>query len=163
MDDYMRDNPEREKPDDWDNEEDSEWEISMKDHSAYKGDWSVNGIENSACEVIWEAEKSANPESMDDDKLCSYTEFNLLSFGLWQAKGGTTSDNTILCNDPAETDEFAKQWKALSEAGAVTTKENKVLEVGTAVEKGVGDCCSIFAIRERYDKLRAWDRVRTGR
>merc|ERR1712232_576085 len=111
------------KPDDWDDEEDGEWEAPMKDNPAYKGDWSVKRITNPAYKGIWEAKKIANPEYVDDDKIYSYADFGFLGFDLWQVKGGTIFDNIIITDDKAETDNFLKKWKDLSEVEKSKKKE----------------------------------------
>merc|ERR1712093_306190 len=90
------------KPDDWDDEEDGEWEPPMKDNPEYKG--------------IWKARDIDNPEYEDDDSVYEYADFGFIGFDLWQVKGNTIFDNVIVCDDKAEADEFAKKWKALSEA-----------------------------------------------
>merc|ERR1712093_273437 len=123
VDEAMMDDPEDKKPDDWDDEEDGEWEPPMKDNPEYKGDWSVKRISNPEYKGIWKAKDIDNPEYEDDDSVYSYDDFGFIGFDLWQVKGNTIFDNVIICDEKAEADEFAKKWKALSEAETAKKKE----------------------------------------
>merc|ERR1719326_869362 len=129
-DDSMIDDPEDKKPDDWteekrigDDEEDGEWEPPMKDNPDYKGEWFVKRISNPAYKGVWTAKEIDNPEYKDDDSVYEYADFGFLGFDLWQVKGGTIFDNVIITDDRAEADEFAKKWKALSDAEKAKKKE----------------------------------------
>merc|ERR1712070_383870 len=113
------------KPEDGDDEEDGEWEASMKDNPDYKGEWSVKRISNPAYKGFWEVKKIDNPEYKHDDKVYSYADFGFIGFDLWQVKGGTIFDNVIICDDKAEADEFAKKWKATSEVETAESKKEK--------------------------------------
>jgi len=115
--------PEAKKPDDWDDEEDGEWEAPMKDNPDYKGEWSVKRISNPAYKGFWEVKKIDNPEYKHDDKVYSFKDFGFIGFDLWQVKGNTIFDNVIVSDDKAEADDFAKKWKALSEAEKAKKKE----------------------------------------
>merc|ERR1712086_1043203 len=72
---------------------------------------------------FWEANKIANPEYVDDDKVYSFADFGFIGFDLWQVKGGTIFDNVIITDDVAEADTFAKKWKDLSEVEKAKKKE----------------------------------------
>merc|ERR1712013_38386 len=86
------------------------------------GEWSVKRISNPAYKGIWEARKIANPDFKDDDEVYAFSDFGFIGFDLWQVKGGTIFDNIIITDDKAEAAEFAKKWKALSEAEAEKKK-----------------------------------------
>merc|ERR1712166_1104625 len=79
------------------------------------GEFEVKRISNPAYKGFWEANKIANPEYEDDDKVYSYADFGFIGFDLWQVEGGTIFDNVIVTDDVAEADVFAKKWKDLSE------------------------------------------------
>merc|ERR1719487_269458 len=112
-----------EKPEDWDDEMDGEWEAPMIDNPEYKGEWSPKKISNPAYKGVWEAKKIANPEYVDDDELYKYADFGFIGFDLWQVKGGTIFDNVIITDDVAEADAFLNKWKALSEVEKAKKKE----------------------------------------
>merc|ERR1712032_249207 len=114
---------EAKKPDDWDDEEDGEWEAPMKDNPAFKGEWYVKSISNPAYKGAWEAKKIDNPEYEDDDEVYKFADFGFIGFDLWQVKGGTISDDVIICDDKAEADAFAAKWKELSEVEKSKKKE----------------------------------------
>merc|ERR1712130_530083 len=114
---------EAKKPDDWDDEEDGEWEASMKDNPEFKGEWIAKRISNPAYKGFWEAKKIANPEYEDDDSVYKYSDFGFIGFDLWQVKGGTIFDNVIITDDVSEADAFAKKWKDLSEVEKAKKKE----------------------------------------
>merc|ERR1712187_1025083 len=111
------------KPEDWDDEEDGEWEAPMKDNPAFKGEWFAKRVSNPAYKGHWEAKKISNPEYEDDDSVYKYEDFGFIGFDLWQVKGGTIFDNTIITDDKGEADAFAAQWKALSEFEKEKKKE----------------------------------------
>merc|ERR1712187_820883 len=97
--------PDKVRPDDWDDEEDGEWEPPMKDNPEYKGYWRVKEIPNPAWKGVWNARTIANPEFEDDDTIYKYDDFSFVGFDLWQVKGGTIFDNIIITDSKAEANE----------------------------------------------------------
>jgi len=104
------------RPEDWDEEEDGEYEAPQIDNPEYKGEWTGKRIPNPAFKGAWEAKKIANPDFVDDPQLYKYADFGFVGFDVYQVKGSTIFDNIIVTDSIAEADEFAKKWKALSEA-----------------------------------------------
>lgn len=75
-----------EKPDDWDDEEDGEWEPAMIKNPEYKGKWKAKMIPNPDYKGPWEHPMVPNPDYKGDAKLgqrcnaCTH-----IGFELWQA------------------------------------------------------------------------------
>jgi len=111
------------KPAEWDDEDDGEWEPPIVKNPAYKGEWVPKKIPNPEYKGMWVFGQKLNPEYVDDDKVYSYADLGFLAIELLQKKAGTIFDNIIVCDDVAEADEFAKRWKALNEVELAKKKE----------------------------------------
>merc|ERR1712039_390093 len=89
------DDPEAEKPEDWDDEADGEWEPPMIDNPEYKGEWKAKRIDN--------------PDFVEDDELYMYESFGVVGIDIWQVKAGSVFDNIILTDSLEEAQEFMKE------------------------------------------------------
>lgn len=85
-----------EKPDDWDEEEDGEWEPALIKNPEYKGKWKPKMIPNPDYKGPWEHPMVANPDYKPDPKLgqrctaCTHVGFELWQVGARRrAAGGT--------------------------------------------------------------------------
>merc|ERR1719464_1523536 len=80
--------PEAEKPDDWDDEDDGEWEAPMIPNPDYKGAWKHPQIPN----PDW-------VEVVDPQKR---KPINFVAFDLWQVKSGTLFSNMLITDNAEE-------------------------------------------------------------
>merc|ERR1712172_170462 len=107
--------PEANKPEDWDDEMDGEWEPPMIDNPDYKGEWKARQIDNPEYKGKWVHPEIENPEYNADDakSLGKYDEVCKLGFDLWQVKSGTIFDNVLITDDVAEAKKIGDEtWGA---------------------------------------------------
>jgi len=84
------------KPEDWDNELDGEWEAPRIANPDFKGPWAAKKIENPAYKGEWVHPMIDNPEYKSDSTLYSYSSFGYVGLDLWQVKSGSIFSNFIL-------------------------------------------------------------------
>lgn len=87
-----------EKPDDWDDEEDGEWEPPMVKNPDFKGKWKPKMIANPDYKGPWEHPMVPNPDYKPDSKLGQRcTACTHVGFELWQvgARSGLVGGSTI--------------------------------------------------------------------
>jgi calreticulin len=103
--------PDAEKPADWDDEDDGEWEAPMVDNPEYKGPWKQNQIDNPDYKGPWVHPEIDNPEYAADSSLYSYPSFGAIGIDIWQVKSGSIFDNIIITDSVAEAASFlAETW-----------------------------------------------------
>merc|ERR1719343_308663 len=100
--------PDAEKPEDWDDEEDGEWEPPVIANPDFKGVWKQKEIENPDYKGIWEAPLIDNPDFVEDPNLYHLGELGYAGFEIWQVKSGTIFDNIIITDSLDEAKEFAE-------------------------------------------------------
>merc|ERR1740130_2471957 len=104
---------EAEKPDDWDNEDDGEWEPPMVDNPEYKGEWTPTMVEN--------------PDYKDDKDLYKVCDpCDTVGFELWQVKAGSIFDDIVVTDSADE---------AKASGNKVMEKAKKEKEMHDAEEK----------------------------
>merc|ERR1719230_1559926 len=115
--------PEAEKPDDWDDEDDGEWEPPTIDNPEYKGEWSAKRIDNPEYKGVWVHPEIDNPEFQEDPTLHEFT-FGGIGFELWQTKAGSLFDNIIVTDSGDEAKAFAEEtWSATKDDAAAAETE----------------------------------------
>ncbi|KAJ9457776.1 Calreticulin [Diplonema papillatum] len=99
--------PQAEKPEDWDEDEDGEWEAPTIPNPEYKGPWAPKKIPNPAYKGPWAAKKIANPEYKEDkDLYLTRKPLSTVGFDLWQVKSGTIFNNIIISDSVDEVKAF---------------------------------------------------------
>merc|ERR1712019_122009 len=91
--------PEAEKPEDWDEEMDGEWEAPMINNPEFKGEWKAKKIPNPDYKGPWVHPMIPNPEYKEDPNLYSYDSWGAIGLDLWQVKSGTIFDNFLINDD----------------------------------------------------------------
>ena len=102
--------PEAEKPEDWDDDDDGEWEAPMIPNPDYKGEWKAPEIDNPEYKGPWEHPMIPNPEYYEDDHL--YHVCNpcaAVGFELWQVQAGTIFDNILVTDSVDEAEAAAEK------------------------------------------------------
>merc|ERR1712130_341283 len=99
-----------EKPDDWDDEDDGEWEPPMIDNPEYSGPWSPKMIPNPDFKGVWEHPMVDNPDYKYDPDMYKVCKDGCthVGFELWQVKTGTLFDDIIVTDSLEEAQAFAK-------------------------------------------------------
>merc|ERR1712025_442110 len=105
----MGDDPDAEKPDDWDDEADGEWEPPVIDNPEYKGEWKAARIDNPDYKGPWVHPEIDNPDFVEDDELYAYEDFGLVGIDVWQVKSGTILDNIIITDNYEEAKAFMEE------------------------------------------------------
>jgi calnexin len=118
--------PEAQKPVDWNDEEDGEWEaITIPNpkcdevgcgewkpariaNPAYKGKWVAPRIPNPAYKGPWKARQIPNPEFFEDMHPHNFKDIGGLGIELWTVTEGQMFSNIIITHDKAIADEFAE-------------------------------------------------------
>merc|ERR1712061_724298 len=109
VDDAKMDDPEAEKPDDWDDQADGEWEPPLIDNPEFKGEWKSKRIENPDYKGPWVHPEIDNPDFVEDDELYMYEDFGIVGIDIWQVKAGTIFDNIIITDSLDEAKAFMKE------------------------------------------------------
>jgi len=118
---------EAEKPDDWDNEDDGEWEPPMVDNPEYKGEWTPTMVENPDYKGEWVHPMVANPDFKDDKDLYKVCDpCDTVGFELWQVKAGSIFDDIVVTDSADE---------AKASGDKVMEKAKKEKEMHDAEEK----------------------------
>merc|ERR1712169_90764 len=103
--------PDAEQPDDWDTELDGDWEAPMIPNPKYKGEWSPKKIPNPDYKGPWVHPQVPNPDYFEDDKLYSYKSNKFIGIEIWQVKSGTIFDDFLITDDEATAETAADAWK----------------------------------------------------
>lgn len=98
--------PEAEKPEDWDDEADGEWEAPQIPNPDFKGEWKAKRIANPEYKGKWVHPEIANPDYVADATLGQYSNIGAVGFELWQVKAGTIFDNILLTDSVEEAAAF---------------------------------------------------------
>ena len=114
--------PDAEKPEDWDDEMDGEWEAPQIDNPAYKGEWKAKKIDNPAYKGVWVHPRIPNPEYKDDDTLYSYPDFGRIGLDLWQVKSGSIFSDFLITDDEDVAKARQESFKTLQEEEAAAKK-----------------------------------------
>ena len=103
--------PDAEKPEDWDDEDDGEWEPPMVDNPEYKGRWNPKKIPNPDYKGLWEHPMINNPEYVYDDTMYAVCKDGCthVGFELWQVKSGTVFDDIIITDSLEEAQKYAEE------------------------------------------------------
>lgn len=110
--------PDAEKPEDWDDDLDGEWEAPTIDNPEYKGEWKPKQIDNPDYEGPWVHPMIDNPDYEADDTLYLYKDIGGVGIELWQVKSGTIFDNILVTDSVEEAEEHAATyWKAMKVRG----------------------------------------------
>eukprot|EP00069_Balaena_mysticetus_P020019 bmy_02682T0 len=117
--------PNAEKPIDWNEDMDGEWEAPqisnpacqigcgewsppMIDNPKYKGVWRPPMIDNPNYQGIWSPRKIPNPDYFEDSHPFLLTSFRALGLELWSMTSDIYFDNFIICSEK----EVADRWAA---------------------------------------------------
>eukprot|EP00976_Prorocentrum_cordatum_P069251 1179467-Prorocentrum_minimum.AAC.6 len=166
--------PEAEKPEDWDDEDDGEWEAPMIDNPDFTGEWSPKQIDNPDYKGIWEAPLIDNPEYEADENLHIFPDTKFVGFELWQpvyppwcqayelgaeagelsnscsvlanVKAGTIFDNILVTDDAEYARQFAEDTWGASKEG-----EGKMKEAADAIQKAEEDAAREAAEAEKAE------------
>jgi len=101
--------PEAEKPEDWDDEADGEWEAPMIDNPEFKGEWKPKRIANPDYKGKWVHPEIPNPEFVEDKNIGQYDNIGGVGIEIWQVKAGTIFDDIIVTDNWAEAKSFMEQ------------------------------------------------------
>ena len=163
------DDSEAEKPEDWDDEEDGEWEppkISnprceeapgcgewkrpTKANPAYKGKWRAPMIDNPAYQGIWAPQQIPNPEYFELEKP-NLEAVAAIGIEIWTMQDGILFDNILVAHDEKVAEEYRKTtW----EPKYLIEKEKDAAEAKVEkVEKSAG----VEGIKVYTDILRTCD------
>ncbi len=106
--------PAAEKPEDWNEEEDGEWEPPMIDNPEFKGEWKPKMVDNPAYKGVWKARQVDNPKYVDD--VYAYDSIGYVGLDLWIVNDGTIFDNIIITDSKKEADAHATaHWKKITD------------------------------------------------
>merc|ERR1719233_2882691 len=89
VDEKMMLDSEAEKPEDWDDDDDGEWEAPMIDNPDYKGPWTAPKIDNPEYEGTWKHPQIPNPDWKEVKNPHHRLPINYVGFDLWQVKSGS--------------------------------------------------------------------------
>jgi calreticulin len=137
-----------EKPDDWDDEDDGEWEPPMVDNPEFKGEWKAKMIENPDYKGEWVHPEIANPDFKDDKEMYKVCDpCDTVGFELWQVKAGTIFDDIIVADSVEEAKDagdkvmtkIAAEKKAHEEAEAEQKKKDEAARAAADAEKKAAD------------------------
>merc|ERR1711977_274349 len=128
------DDPKANKPDDWDDESDGEWEAPQIDNPEFKGEWKAKRIKNPAYKGVWAPKKIANPAYVEDDTIGQYASFGWVGIDVWQVKSGTIFDNLLITDDIDTAKAAADKLKDF-QAGEKKQKEEKDAEKAKKAEE----------------------------
>lgn len=143
-----------ERPEDWDDEEDGEWEPPMVPNPEYKGPWSPRRIDNPDYKGPWEHPQVPNPDFVDDKAVYDVCKdgCGFVGIELWQVEAGTIFDN-ILVTDSVEEAEAA--FTALeSELAAEKAAKEAADEAARAAE---AEAAAAAAEEDESDDDAAWE------
>ena len=105
--------PDAEKPEDWDDEDDGEWEAPMLPNPDYKGEWKPKKIDNPDYKGKWVHPMIDNPDFKDDDTIYQVCKKDNpcthVGFELWQVTSGTLFDDIIVTDDEEEAKAYAQE------------------------------------------------------
>merc|ERR1712167_493261 len=114
-----------EKPEDWDDEDDGEWEAPTIANPEYKG--------------VWVHPEIDNPEFKEDPTLHEFT-FGGLGFELWQTKAGSLFDNIIITDSWDEAKKFGEDtWQKDKDAEKEMKGANEKAAADAAAEDDDAD------------------------
>jgi len=119
---YIAD-PDAEKPEEWDEELDGEYEAPLIENPDYQGEWSPRQIPNPAYKGVWVHPLIPNPEYKDDHELYAF-EHAGVGLEIWQVKSGTIFDNVLVTDSVAT----AQEWRERSLASQKAEKSKKEAE-----------------------------------
>jgi len=117
--------PDAEKPDDWDEEDDGEWDAPEIQNPEYEGEWYAKQIDNPDYKGQWEHPMIANPDFEADDNLYLFKSNAFVGFDLWQVKSGTIFDNIIVTDSVEEAEQFMADTFDATKAGEAKAKEEQ--------------------------------------
>merc|ERR1719474_45734 len=106
--------PEAEKPEDWDDEDDGDWEAPTVPNPAYKGPW--------------EHPQIPNPDYKEVNNPGHRLPINFVGFDLWQVKSGTLFGDIILADSEEDLNPFLwdkEKFEAEKEAKKAFDKANE--------------------------------------
>jgi len=138
--------PEAEKPEDWDDEDDGEWEAPMIENPEFKGEWEPAMIDNTDYKGIWEAPMIDNPEYEADEALHVFPDTKFVGFELWQVKAGTIFDNILVTDDAEYARKFAEDTWGKSKEG-----EQAMFDSVQATKKAEDDSAKAAADAEKAE------------
>lgn len=119
---------EAEKPEDWDDEMDGDWEAPSIANPDFQGKWAPKRIPNPAYKGPWVHPEIDNPEYKVDNEIYAY-DFSRAGFDLWQVKSGTIFDDILI------TDDLEVAAKQREEALELAKKEKEAKEAFDEVER----------------------------
>merc|ERR1711965_813935 len=111
------------KPEDWDDEEDGEWEPAQINNPKFKGEWKPKMIDNPAYKGEWVHPEIDNPEYAADDSIYRYSDIGAIGFELWQVKSGTIFDNIIVADSVSDAEAHGKKYFEQTKAGEKKMKD----------------------------------------
>merc|ERR1711920_886036 len=119
--------PDAEKPEDWDDEDDGDWEAPMIPNPDFQGPWSPQEIDNPAYKGPWEHPKIPNPDFKEVNNPAHRLPINYIGFDLWQVKAGTLFGDIILADKEEDLQAFLwdeDKFEAEKEAKKAFDKAN---------------------------------------
>jgi calreticulin len=119
--------PEAEKPEDWDDEADGQWEAPLISNPEFKGDWKPKKIPNPAYKGAWVHPEIDNPAFIEDKNIYRFSDIGSVGIDIWQVKAGTIFDNILISDSVSEAEAFL--------AETYTAKKDKEKEAFDAYEK----------------------------
>jgi len=116
--------PNANKPDDWDEDEEGEWEAPKIPNPEYKGEWIPKKIANPDYKGKWVHPKIENPEYASDPNIYKFDNIGGIGIDVWQVKAGTIFDNILVADSLEDANAHAeKTWAASKDAEAKAFKE----------------------------------------
>eukprot|EP00993_Chasmostoma_nieuportense_P000920 NODE_1845_length_1359_cov_114.056818_g1753_i0.p1 GENE.NODE_1845_length_1359_cov_114.056818_g1753_i0~~NODE_1845_length_1359_cov_114.056818_g1753_i0.p1 ORF type:complete len:415 (+),score=95.86 NODE_1845_length_1359_cov_114.056818_g1753_i0:57-1247(+) len=104
--------PDADKPEEWDDELDGEWEAPMVPNPEFKGEWTPKMIPNPAYKGEWKAKQIPNPDY--SPTVAVYDDLSYVGFELWTVNNGSIFDNIYVGDSYSDSQVFAaKTWGAI--------------------------------------------------
>ncbi|KAL0088030.1 Calnexin [Phycomyces blakesleeanus] len=133
--------PSAERPDDWDDEMDGEWEAPSIPNPEFKGEWSPKKIPNPDYKGPWVHPEIPNPLYKLETDLHAY-DFGYLGIDIWQVKSGTIFDNLLVTDDIEEAEKIRLATAALEEEKEALKvyeeNQSKKNQADVEVSEGIG-------------------------
>eukprot|EP00076_Gallus_gallus_P045080 XP_025010618.1 calnexin isoform X2 [Gallus gallus] len=146
--------PNDQKPEDWDEDMDGEWEAPqianpkcesapgcgtwqrpMIDNPNYKGKWKPPMIDNVNYQGIWKPRKIPNPDFFEDLEPFKMTPFSAVGLELWSMTSDIFFDNFIICTERAVADDWANDGWGLKKAADGAAEPGVVGQMMAAAEE----------------------------
>ena len=113
MEQYL-DDPDANKPENWDDDMDGEWEAPQIVNPEYKGEWKAKMMENKDYKGEWVHPEIDNPEYKLDKEIY-VKKVGGLAIDVWQVKSGTLYSHVLLTDNEKEAEEEREALMELKE------------------------------------------------